>query len=496
MKKIFVGLMAMVFAVGALAQTFPVNNLQVNGNSTFAGSAAFATIPTAPTPAFGDSSTKVATTAFVSSALSTATPTVGTNTALQALATTTTNQVWRIGFSVAGDAPPLLYTASNAVCSLNAGAGDNGSQVKSADNLCWIANFSPNMVDVREWGAKADGVTDSTTAMQAAHNTGKMVYYPTGIFLFTTLTIAKGGIAGDGQWQSILQSNDTTTADLITFTGTGQSTPAFFRNFTILGTLSKTSGAALRFNASSGELAFANMTNMGIQNVPNGVWFTNSSHWVLTACNIVNYSLDGIHIENTNNSDSGDSSISDTYLNTAVPGGSTFGIRWLSSGGLKVVNTKVLGGNSGFVVAFTGTSNTADIFISNSSFENMNNFGIFLGRNSGTSHLGSVLINNCEFAVNVNVGIGTDNSGFLTLLTINSNIISLGTTVGTGISLNNVANFLVGSNVISASAGTGTTTGISVNATSSNGIISPNTFVGLAGNISNASATTFVVNVP
>jgi hypothetical protein len=108
-------------------------------------------------------------------------PIVLNKAALSALATTPNAQIWRIGYNNPGDVPPLIYTASNAACTLNAGAGDNGSQVTSADGKCWIASPDAGGMDVRQWGARDDAVpgpvgqacvgiagTDSTNAFRAA----------------------------------------------------------------------------------------------------------------------------------------------------------------------------------------------------------------------------------------------------------------------------------------------------------------------------------------
>lgn len=65
MKKIFLGLLVLCFMASGQAQTFPVNNLTVNGLAQFNNAANFTLSPTAPTPSPGDSSTKAATTAFV-----------------------------------------------------------------------------------------------------------------------------------------------------------------------------------------------------------------------------------------------------------------------------------------------------------------------------------------------------------------------------------------------------------------------------------------------
>ena len=102
---------------------------------------------------------------------STFTPTVDNNAALSALAYSYAPSVIRLGYAAAGDAPAVLYTRSNSTCSLNAGAGDGGSQVSTSDGKCWVASFS-GPADARVWGAKCDGTTVDTTAIQNALNSG------------------------------------------------------------------------------------------------------------------------------------------------------------------------------------------------------------------------------------------------------------------------------------------------------------------------------------
>ena len=78
------------------------------------------------------------------------------------------NGVWRIAYSgatLAPTSPPLFYLPSPSPCSLNAGAGDGGFQVRSADGLCWIADFpDPKGVDIRWWGQV--GTADDTAVWQ------------------------------------------------------------------------------------------------------------------------------------------------------------------------------------------------------------------------------------------------------------------------------------------------------------------------------------------
>jgi hypothetical protein len=77
------------------------------------------------------------------------------NAALQAIPSTQYEFVARLGFAAPGDGGFSLYHSSKAPCSINNGAGDNGSQVTSADNKCWIANLS-GVPSIKVWGAKCD----------------------------------------------------------------------------------------------------------------------------------------------------------------------------------------------------------------------------------------------------------------------------------------------------------------------------------------------------
>lgn len=74
--------------------------------------------------------------------------------------------VWRITYGNGNSAAPLWYNASSSACT----HADTGGQVNSADGKCWIASFPDNTGEIGEWGAKGDGSTPDTTAIQAAMN--------------------------------------------------------------------------------------------------------------------------------------------------------------------------------------------------------------------------------------------------------------------------------------------------------------------------------------
>ncbi len=93
---------------------------------------------------------------------------VPTNTALKALVGTAGEPVYRAGFAAAGDGGAAKYVFSASSCTLNSGAGDNGSQVAPTAGGCFNADFGGNNASVMVWGAKCDGSTDDGPAFNLA----------------------------------------------------------------------------------------------------------------------------------------------------------------------------------------------------------------------------------------------------------------------------------------------------------------------------------------
>jgi hypothetical protein len=415
--------------------------------------------------------------------------TVPTNSALTALSTVTTSQVWRLGFSTLGDAPPLLYTASASACSLNSGAGDNGSQVPSSNGNCWLASFGPGAADVREWGAKGDGSTNNTTAMQAAQITGMLIYYPRGKYLFSTISFTAGGIVGDGEASTYLWSTDTTTANVITVSATniqpGGNAPIFQR-FLLGGQSSKTSGAGILVTAPNGENQGARFENVTIYTFPTDLQFGAASNWSIQNCSFINYLNSGILVANTNNPDSGDSVIAGSLFTTAV-GSTPVGIGYLSSGGLKVVGNKINGGAYGFFLGLNAPSSTSDLLLSTNSIENQRVAAIELSRQSGTAEFSNIVITGNQMAINPN-GVLSDASGAFSEVSIVGNIIQLSSGSGTAIGLYGVTNFNVSSNTLKGNGGS--PTGVAISSASANGMVGLNTYASFATPLTNSSSTT------
>jgi hypothetical protein len=175
------------------------------------------------------------------------------------------NCVWRYGVSarnVPAGVPPLLFCPQSTACSLNSGAGDGGSQVRTVDGGCAIARL-PGKIDVREFGCIADGATDNTACISAVSVVATDVYFPPGNFHFASaqaLSVPAGGslrISGSGSDQTILSVPAST--DLFDISVNGPAASVHLDDFTC--TTASTSGSATCVALTQTTTAILNSAN-------------------------------------------------------------------------------------------------------------------------------------------------------------------------------------------------------------------------------------------
>ena len=139
-----------------------------------------ATAVTSQTPAQGDNSTKIATTAFVDNSIGALT--LATNVALKAQSISgmaAGTIAIRNSFSNLGDSDPIHYSLSTSACSLNSGSGDNISQVKPTTGTgCWVWIPPSGGVTPMAAGASGNGATNDAVAVQAAHEATALAGIP------------------------------------------------------------------------------------------------------------------------------------------------------------------------------------------------------------------------------------------------------------------------------------------------------------------------------
>ena len=301
---------------------------------------------------------------------------------------------------------------------------------------------NPADYDVRAYGADSKGLVDATAAMQAAHNTGKLITYPAGIYLFSLIpSITSGGIRGDGCGQTMLVSSDITSANLITYTsrlpiGGGFGAPTYatnipmFKDFTLIGNAGKVAGAGIQFNTATRDSEYAMFDNVTFYGLPIGLDFIAASLWKVVNCNFLGYTVAGMQIANTYIQDAGDSVVANNLFAAQLLAGPS--IIYKSSAGLKVIGNKMNVGTYGLKCLWTGLGSGDLLFIGNS-VENMSVAGVSMITQDGTSRFHNLQIIGNEFSVcQDTIVIGA--SVALTTV-ISNNVISMATSgVTSGVS--------------------------------------------------------------
>ena len=123
-------------------------------------------------------------------------------------------------------------------------------------------------VSVKDFGAKGDGVTDDTAAIQAAFDTGKPVHFPLGTYVITsrvdyvssesiTITADKGAVID----ATAISASATT---IYAMWLSGQAMPANENTVLLSHGSSRTGGQALGANASKGDSAITVPTALGL----------------------------------------------------------------------------------------------------------------------------------------------------------------------------------------------------------------------------------------
>lgn len=172
--------------------------------------------------------------------------------------------VWRDAYTASAQSFPVFYEPSGSACSLNAGNGDGGSQVSSADGKCWIADLQGIKPTPIIWGCAGNGTTDDTACVQASINAlqNSTLYTGPSIYKLVSGVTSSGKISIIGEY-----ANDNTTSkggfragsanlNLITFNGGNSLAQGLYIDMGAPG--ANTSGAA--FSATAINTKFADNT--------------------------------------------------------------------------------------------------------------------------------------------------------------------------------------------------------------------------------------------
>jgi len=309
--------------------------------------------------------------------------------------------------------------------------------------------------DARRYLIDMTGATDSTTAMNMAHSMGVPIHYPAGSVKFTHITMACGGILGDGMWTTSFSSTDLSTANTITVNGnsTNNCSPTF-SNFNLTYTGTKTGGYAFMMQPTSGTAQIEGTRFLSVltQNSYSSVYFAQSFGFGIVASEFSGCINTCIYVANTVNGDNGDSSIVGGVI--SGQSGAT-GIHYVSSGGLKITGVKFLGGAYGILLDWNSTTNSSDLIISGSSIEGQSTAGIAAQRQAGnTTTFGNLVVTGTEFEpLTGSYAFYTDDtSGFLHQVVFSNNVVG-GDSSSYGIYVDYVTNGSFFGNAMAAGGG-------------------------------------------
>ena len=364
-----------------------------------------------------------------------------------------------------------------------------------------LANLFGDIVSVKDFGAVGDGATDDTAAMQAAHNSGKLIYYPAGYYNFTSISMTHGGgIVGDGPQltQFFVNTASSTTGNSISYVSpTTELCGPLFRDFSIYvnGGTPKTAGAFLYVQ---GNDSASFTSGLYVENVYfyqggyNHLRLINQVNYFITGCTFQNYSNWGLSLDNPGNTDAGDGTITSCFFNTARTG-ATIGFVLGGAGGTRFVNNKILGGNYCINVFLTHNTNSADLLIQNNSLEADQIACINIDRASGaTAAIGPILIQDNEFGGPFGI-LSNPSASFIEGMLITGNAIYNEANTSYHIYLNYVDNLNIVGNLFDLGVGYTIVSGIYIGANCTYGQIKSNQYRRMTTPIINNS-TTVIVN--
>lgn len=239
-------------------------------------------------------------------------------------------------------------------------ADNGGSVIVASDGGRWKLTQAQN-ISIRQFGAKGDGTTDDTVAIQNTLNNFSSIFLPPGNFLFSNLTVAKPiDIVGSGVSCTTLTCSTTTGNGISISSSSSRIFRVNLRNFCITYSGIATSGSALYLN-NIGQGAIRDlMITGGAAGVGpfNGLFLNNVTQFPFDNIQVNNVLADGIHI---------DGNCTDLYLsNSRSDANGLNGVLITNSQGIYCSNVSAYSNTgSGWKIAYGGTNPNINMFFVN-----------------------------------------------------------------------------------------------------------------------------------
>lgn len=260
------------------------------------------------------------------------------------------------------------------------------------------------MPSVKDFGCKGDGVTDDTVDFQLAINScgGVLFIEPGTYFTPGGLTISEPLYLQGFGMQSAIKIPQTC------LTGLNVATAAqvTFKDFAIYGDPNVSNWSSLIYVAPAGAFNQpSRFSNLYLVQGGIGMKMANAAWWVIDGCFIDQPSQIGVYVGNTENADDGDSTICNSLLSCPIGSALASPIWQVSSGGLRVVNNKIIGGVHGYVLELAPGAVTSDLIVVANSFELQGNDHL-LGLPKDAAHFANIIITgnqmwNSKYGINL-----------------------------------------------------------------------------------------------
>jgi hypothetical protein len=321
--------------------------------------------------------------------------------ALRAIAKTTYNFAFVEGYYTPGDGGGGAYWYDS---SDTTSADNGGTIIVAADGGRWKLVFADS-VSLKQFGAKFDGVTADTAAINnALASTVKNIIAPPGTCITAgshTITTGKF-LIGAGEGTTIF-SCSATTGDVFTLNGSNSG----ISKLTVTGSASRTAGRMIYISAGQGPVY---VREIGISN-----------YFVAIECNGTGHFLDGIIINDTTQPSSplsyaiyisggNDHFINNVISNNLVGFENAAGLAVTQSEGSWITNCDFIHSQNGVLIAPSGSGFVRFMFFEDVACDTASNNGWYF-LTAGTARITSCSFTNCWAASAVNQGILTQGNG-------------------------------------------------------------------------------------
>jgi len=360
-----------------------------------------------------------------------------------------------------------------------------------------LASRLSQQVSVKDFGAVGDGVTNDTAALQAAINwagpRGRALFFPRGDYLYSGVTLSAGWAV-----QFIGENTAGTSLSLSSGTATGFSCatelPVVFENLTFQYKAGVVGTAGAFISLLGGATMNANSRFRNLQmNAPwIGINAPGAYAWVADTVFMGNFLNYAFLVGNSFVGDAGDSTIKNSVLTTNSSTENS--IFHVSSGGLRLINNKHIGGFAFYQLSLAAGVNTSDLLVTGNSIEGTASSGLLANRQAGTGTFSNIVITGNQFAgiafpVNFNNGA----TGWLSKIAITGNVVLVSGSNGVGVNISTANAFHISGNQFTATDAT--SKAVVVAATATDGQIGQNEYSGFTTALTSSSPSTSVAKI-